>query len=309
MEVTSDLRFRSPLRYPGGKGRLAPFMARLIEANGLSDGHYAEAYAGGAAAALKLLYDEHVTHIHLNDLDRGVYAFWFAAINHTDELCSLIMGRPATVREWNRQRDIQANKPSADLLDLGFSTFFLNRTNRSGIIAGGLIGGKAQDGVWRMDARLNRVDLVRRVERVAQYKGRISLYNLDALDFLALAAGELPDRSILYCDPPYYLEGKRNLYPTYYDRFDHSLVAQAIQSMPLPWVVSYDFVPEIVRLYQGVQRITYDLNYSAMSRYRGQEVMFFSNGLVVPRLGNPAYVNSTRDPGGFAKIPQRRASA
>lgn len=308
MEVVADLRFPSPLRYPGGKGRLAPYFARLIEANDLCDGHYAEAYAGGAAAALKLLYDEHVTHVHLNDLDRGVYAFWYAALFHTDALCGLIMRRPATVGEWNRQRAVQANKASADLLELGFSTFFLNRTNRSGIIAGGLIGGKRQSGIWQMDARLNRGDLVRRVERAAEYRGRISLYNLDALEFLAFAAGQLPERSLLYCDPPYYLTGKRKLYSTDYDRFDHRLVAQAVQSMPMPWVVSYDFAPEIVRLYRGVQRVSYDLNYSAMSTYRGREVMFFSDGLAVPRLGNPAYVNSTRGPGGFAKTPLRESA-
>src|SRR6266566_2928267 len=142
-------RYISPLRYPGGKARLVDFFERLIERNGLTDGHYVEPYAGGAGLALGLLQGGVVSHIHLNDLDRSVYALWFTIINDSDWLCERIVSCELSIREWSKQRLVQRNKRQVSLRSLAFSTFFLNRTNRSGIIrSGGPIGGLGQEGKW-----------------------------------------------------------------------------------------------------------------------------------------------------------------
>ena len=61
-----------------------------------------------------------------------------------------------TPAERKRQKKIYAQGLEAGTLGLGFSTFFLNRTNHSGILNGGMIGGKAQTGDWKLDARFNR---------------------------------------------------------------------------------------------------------------------------------------------------------
>ena len=55
----------SPLRYPGGKQILARVLAHLIQINGREGGIYAEPYAGGAGAALSLLFGEHVERLML----------------------------------------------------------------------------------------------------------------------------------------------------------------------------------------------------------------------------------------------------
>ena len=160
--------FYSPLRYPGGKRKLANFIALLYRTNGLLDGEYAEVYAGGGAVALTLLYGEYAQRIHINDLDRGVYAFWSVARDRTDELARLIRAAKLDMDEWERQRAVQfADNP--DPLDLAFSTFYLNRTNRSGIITGGVIGGRQQNGNWKIGARYNAKDLTRRVERIGRW--------------------------------------------------------------------------------------------------------------------------------------------
>jgi DNA adenine methylase len=287
-QVFAAARYRSPLRYPGGKGTLAPFFQRLMWENDLVDGHYAEAYAGGAGLALALLYTEYASHIHINDLDRSIYAFWHSVLNNTEELCHLIRSTPLTVPEWRRQRAVQALKADVPLLQLGFSTFYLNRTNRSGIIgSGGVIGGLRQTGAWCIDARFNRADLVRRVERVAAYRDRISLYNLDAVDFLALTAGTLPERTLAYLDPPYFVKGQRKLYARYYREQDHAEIAQLLDAYPWPWVVAYDDAPEILRLYRRSRRTRYGIDYSASGRSVGAEVMFFS-----PHLGIPNEIRS-----------------
>lgn len=275
----------SPLRYPGGKAKLAPLIKRLFESNRLLDGHYAEPYAGGAGVALSLLFDDYVRRIHLNDLDRSVYAFWHATLTQTEELTRRVRDTRVTGTEWLRQREVQRRKTQADLLELAFSTFFLNRTNRSGIIgSGGMIGGSQQRGCWKLDARYNTTELIRRIERIATYRDRISLTNLDAVDCVAALATSLPDNSLTYLDPPYFVQGQQRLYASYYREDDHKVVCETMGVYPKPWVVSYDYAPEILALYASQRCLVYDLHYTAAVRKKGAEIMFFSDDLQLPAL-------------------------
>src|SRR5262245_30923227 len=132
-------RYNTPLRYPGGKQRLAPFIAELLRINRLSGGHYAEPFAGGAGVAVHLLLSGQTGHIHLNDSSPAIYAFWRSIQRHADEFCQRIASASLTVNEWRRQRHILLHPRSFSQLELGFSLFYLNRCNRSGIPNGGLI--------------------------------------------------------------------------------------------------------------------------------------------------------------------------
>ena len=279
-------RYASPLRYPGGKSKLLGFVKRIIRDNGLVGGHYAEPYAGGASVAIGLLLADYATRIHINDLDPAIYAFWHSVLYETSGLCRLIHDTPVSPAEWRRQRAVQGD-PDADTRSRGFSTFFLNRTNRSGIITGGMIGGTRQRGTWRLDARYNSPELIQRIETIALFAGRIALSNLDANQFLRARAPELPQRSLVYLDPPYYIPGQQRLYANYYVPADHAGVAAEVGHLDRPWIVSYDDAPEIRRLYAAHRRIVYGLDYSAADRYQGAEVMFFSGGLVIPKTKNP----------------------
>jgi len=281
--VTDLARYASPLRYPGGKAKLAPFVKEVFECNNLTDGHYAEPYAGGAGLALTLLFDDFVRHIHINDVDRAVHAFWWAVLNEPNSLCQLVADTPITPDSWERQRRVLADRATADPLSLGFATFFLNRTSRSGIIAsGGMIGGKRQKGRWGIDARYNVRSLIARIQRIASFRARISLTNLDALDFLAALAPLLPDRSLTYLDPPYYVKGQRRLYANYYSPADHDLIAGALDSYPHCWLTSYDYAPEILALYSHHRCHVYSLQYTASTRRHGAEAIFFSDDLQIP---------------------------
>lgn len=289
------MRYLTPLRYPGGKAKLANFIALLVRSNALSDGDYVEPYAGGASVALALLLGEHVANVHINDVDRGIYAFWWSVLNRSDALCRRIRDTAVSVAEWRRQRAVQARAHDADLLELGFATFFLNRTNRSGIIAsGGVIGGLKQAGTWGLNARFNREALVERIDRIALYRDRITLTNLDAAGLLREMAPRLPARSLLYLDPPYYRDGRRRLYASAYHHAEHEEIARLLSRVRLPWIVSYDDVYEIRRLYSGYQRLSYQLAYSARERKDGAEVMFFSDSVVLPALRNPTTVTVTQ---------------
>jgi DNA adenine methylase len=279
--------FNTPLRYPGGKGKLTDFIKLVFEHNQLLDGHYVEPYAGGAGIAISLLLLEYASCIHLNDLNPSIYAFWHSVVHEPDELCRRINDVQVSMDAWYRQKAIQtADSPS--LIDLGFSTFFLNRTNRSGIILGGVIGGKNQTGTWKLDARFNRQDLCERIEKIAMYASRIRLYNLDAAELIRGVLPTLPKKSLVYLDPPYYEKGQ-GLYENHYFHEDHLSIAKLVQNkIKLPWIVSYDHAPEIMEMYKGCPTITYGINYSAQNRYKGAEAMFFSEKLVIPDVENPA---------------------
>lgn len=287
----------SPLRYPGGKRKLANFVKLIYRANNLLDSEYIEPYAGGASIALHLLYDEYVRYVHINDIDISVFSFWHSVLNETEELCALITETPVKIEAWEQQREIQQRGRQEDsgisLLELGFSTFFLNRTNRSGIISGGVIGGKEQTGKWKIDARFNKEELVSRIRKIGRYRNRIRLSNLDALDFFATVSGKIAPESLIYLDPPYFVKGTEDLYTRFYKKEDHESVAKKVKKLRYNWMVSYDNVPEICKLYNGSQSLTYDIHYSARDRYKGSEVMFFSKKLKVPAVEEPTTVKSS----------------
>jgi DNA adenine methylase len=277
----------SPLRYPGGKAKLASLAGSLILTNRLGDGHYVEPYAGGASVGLSLLVNEYVSHVHLNDLDRSIFAFWHCVLNDTDRLCRRIETATLSTIAWRRQRAHQRNQKNLSLDRLGFSTLYLNRTNRSGIInSGGIIGGVSQRGKWKLDARFYRDTLIRRVRTIAAYRDRITLSNLDAMTFLKRMIPRLPSQTLLYLDPPYYVKGKRRLYANFYEHSDHAKIAALLAKCKLPWIVSYDNVNEIRSLYSGYRHLKYRLAYTAQQRYEGPEIMFFSHNLALPQFKN-----------------------
>ena len=271
-------RYLSPLRYPGGKAKVADFVKLVILENDLLGARYVEPYAGGATVALGLLFEDYVSEIVINDLNEGVHAFWASVLYETDALCELVMKRPLTVKEWRAQRE-KAFSPTATTLERGFATFYLNRTNRSGIVGGGVIGGLDQTGRWKIDARFPRDELVRRIHKVGRFRSRISATRIDTL---ALLQAEVDASSTLYfLDPPYYVKGER-LYDNFYEHDDHVQISQAVRKISSPWIVSYDAAPAILPMYDACESVRYCLAYSASRRHDGAEVMFFSPGLVVP---------------------------
>jgi len=167
--------FYSPLRYPGGKNKLADFIAKICIDNNLK-GHYVEPYAGGASVALFLLFKGVIDKITINDKDRSIYAFWYSVLNYTNDLCELVINTDITVKNWNIQREVQKNKNKVILLELGFSTLFLNRTNISGIINAGVIGGMKQKGEYKLDCRFNKQEIIARIQSIAKKKKQIRLY-------------------------------------------------------------------------------------------------------------------------------------
>lgn len=274
-------KYVSPLRYPGGKLKVVDYVKHLMEVNDLMGGTYIEPYAGGASVALSLLFSKYASRIKINDKDRAIYAFWYAVLNETDALCRMINDTPVTMNVWEAQHELQKHKEDVDLLELGFSTFFLNRTNRSGILNGGVIGGKNQDGNFKMDARFNKKDLIERIEHIAGYADLIDLTSMDAVTLIKRYKRTPAAKTFCYLDPPYYVKG-HDLYLNYYRDDDHKDIAEAIQKFKGQWIISYDAVDFISELYKDYRQKEYHLSYSAGNPAKGKEIMVYSDGLVIP---------------------------
>ncbi|GGA84535.1 DNA methyltransferase [Flavobacterium palustre] len=273
--------FYSPLRYPGGKNKLASFVAKICVDNKIH-GHYVEPYAGGASVAMFLLIEGYVKNVTINDKDRSVYAFWHSVLNETDKLCELISNAEMTIDNWRKQKEIQKNKEDVDLLSLGFSTLYLNRTNRSGIIKAGVIGGLEQKGNYKMDCRFNKEEIISRIKLIASYSNNITLCNLDAIELIDNVESLNNPNTIFYFDPPYYLKAE-SLYMNHYNDLNHILVSDRIKNIEnSTWIVSYDDHEFIEKLYKDFNMKRYSFNHSAFESREGKELLFFSDNLVMP---------------------------
>ena len=275
----------SPLRYPGGKARLTAFLIEVMQANGLRRPEYVEPYAGGAGAALRLLFEEYADSIVINDADPRVRCFWTSVTGRTEEFLDRVRSVPVTVDEWHRQRAVYLRRDLRRVLDVGFATFFLNRTTRSGIIHnGGPIGGHDQTGNYKIDARFNRAELVRRIYRIGVYADRISVTGLDGLELLKELERD-PARaksSFVYLDPPYYAKGDE-FYLNRFTHAEHAALADFLGTgRAFSWVMTYDEVPSIRSLYRGVPLVAFSLSYSAYERRLGSELLIHPAWVSVP---------------------------
>lgn len=266
----------SPLRYPGGKTFLYSFFDEVIKSNNLKNVTYIEPFAGGAGAALLLLLLNKVDSIVINDLDRAIYSFWRSSIFSSEKFIKKMYVTPVNVSEWKKQRDIY-NNPKAKQFDLGFATFYLNRTNVSGILDGGPIGGIEQKGNWKIDARFNKDGLAERIRNIAKYKDKITVTNKDGV---VLIDEYLNKKNVfIYLDPPYYEKGAA-LYLNHYKNNDHKILADKLNENPNAfWLMTYDNKKEIRSLYPERRIMNFSLNYNAYESRKGKEVMILSDAL------------------------------
>ena len=271
--IVSVSMYYSPLRYPGGKNCIFPFVSQLFYENKLIGMHYAEPYAGGAGLALRLLFEGYVEHIYINDFDKSIYAFWKTIIDSPDEFCEWIENVEVSVTNWQKYKDIQRNSEFATCFELAQSTFFLNRTNVSGVIKGGIIGGVNQTGKYKIDARFNKQDLIGRIKKIKKIKNRISVSNLDGIKFIEKLDQNRND-IFIYLDPPYYQKGA-DLYMNFYSKLDHEMLCKKIMQLHKTWMVSYDNHEFILNLYAKNHKLLYKLSQSASNRV-GDELFIFS---------------------------------
>ena len=266
----------SPLRYPGGKNRLASFIRIAIQNLEIRDCTYVEPFAGGAGVALTLLLDGTVNRIVINDYDKAIYSFWRAVKQEPKALIDRIRETSVTIDEWYRQREIYSSATTYSL-DLAFATLFLNRTNRSGILNAGPIGGYSQSGEWKLNVRFEKDAIIEKINSIAKEKKKIAIYNKDIISFLRNYAPTFEGDMFIYFDPPYYNKGQK-LYKNFFTPQDHQRIHDVItQEVAAPWIITYDDVGQIAEMYRDYEMRRFDLTYSAANKGTASELMIFSD--------------------------------
>lgn len=269
----------TPVRYPGGKTKLYPEIKSILEANNLIGHAYAELFAGGAGLAIKLLLKNDVKSIVINDFDPAVFCMWDVIVNHSEELCNFIENAPLNIPTWRSMRAVYQSKDASDVLTLGKACFYLNTTNVSGILSGGVIGGLNQTGAYKMDARFNRATLKTKIQRIADYRGKIEVSNLDAEEFISQ---RLTDSELFaYLDPPYVQKGP-GLYRSSFTNEKHRSLARKIAGAKSKWVVTYDADELIDSIYSDYEQSDLEIGYSANIKTVGREKMILGPGLIWP---------------------------
>lgn len=281
-------RFYSPLRYPGGKSCIFDFVSQLFYENDLIGIGYAEPYAGGAGLALRLLFEGYVNQIYINDYDLAIFSFWKTIVEQPDEFCNWIESVDVSINNWHKYKEIQRSKESVTSFELAQSTFFLNRTNVSGVIKGGVIGGLSQQGKYKIDARFKKEELIARVRKIAQLRKQIHVSNLDGIAFLR-KIDRRKENIFIYLDPPYFQKGSE-LYMNFFNTQDHYRLSQEVQKLKNKWMISYDNHEFILNLYGSMSRVIYQLSQSTSNR-TGDEVLIFPKKMSTDSI---SYLKSAR---------------
>lgn len=274
---------KSPLRYPGGKTQLHKFVSNIMEKNGIKNGIYCEPFSGGAGVAIELLLSNKVDSIILNDYDIGIFSIWNAILNDTKKFIDLIEKTAITIEEWKKQKEIYHTLKSEKYsIDLAFATFYLNRTNRSGIILGGPIGNMSQNGAYKIDCRFKKTSLIEKINAIANEKTRIELYNMDAKELVdKILIKKNIEKLFVFFDPPYYKQGK-NLYTNFFKHDDHVNLSNTIKSLEqYSWITTYDYHEEIKNMYVNFPILEYFLRYSVNKKRKEKEYLIHSKNISV----------------------------
>lgn len=286
----------SPLRYPGGKSQLSGFIREIISVNEIENTTYIEPYSGGFGVGLTLLFEGSVANVVINDYDKSIFSIWYSILYNTEKLIDLIESTPVTIESWYEQKEINKKyKNYQNSIENGFSTLFLNRTNHSGIISAGPMGGYDQKGKYKIDCRFNKKDIINKIKKIASHKDQIELYRKDAVKFIDIIAETYnPEQTFCFFDPPYYEQGK-NLYTNFYKHNDHQRLSEKITSLrDYYWITTYDHAPQIHEMYNQFENksFEYELMYSAQRKRKATEYIFASEKTKLTSQGRVVLTNT-----------------
>jgi DNA adenine methylase len=240
--------YLSPLRYPGGKRKLAARIALQMDCHGISGfERIFEPFVGGASVSIAFLESGIADRAVISDLDPLVADFWATVFSsRADALADRVLDAEVSLDEWRRLR---ADDPKSQI-DRAFKCLFLNRTSFSGALSetAGPIGGMAQASEYKIECRYNRYALAERIWELSRLSHRVSVRNTDFRRLIASYRAAATRRRIVpndfwYLDPPFFHKADR-LYRLWFADDDHRALRERLTSLPGRWFLSYDNCPE-----------------------------------------------------------------
>lgn len=279
--------FESPLRYPGGKRFLCPYIERILSINNLCPQLLVEPFAGGASVALHLLGKGLVKEIALYDADPLVAGLWWSVFYDGEWIQARTRDAEITLAAWQELRNTPLNGHRTN----GWKCLFLNRTSFSGILSprAGPIGGKAQASDYKIDCRFYRQTTIGRLMELSSRKD--SVRSVGVADWRATvrkytrAKNHSSAGLLFYFDPPFYHKADR-LYGHYFKPEQHEALVARVAKIKAPWILSYDDCPEVVKLFRkyGMRYRKVPVQYTSSARkIRDQQRELVASNLLLPR--------------------------
>ena len=266
---------KSPLRYPGGKSRGAEQIRRYFP-HKLKE--LVSPFIGGGSIELQAASCG--TRVYGYDAFLPVVDFWQALLEVPAALTAKVLALHPMTSE--RYKELQTSYcengwVNEDKTERAARYYAMNRSSFSGI---GLYGSG-------MSPKTERFQ-VAHIRRLAAF--RLPTLSVAHADFRKSLLQH--PNTFAYCDPPYFLDGKR-LYGKLHTDFDHALLAQILRNRKA-WLLSYDDCPEVRQLYSGFRIETVSWSYGMASTGKNfdgasKEVVILSADLEGVEVTQPAF--------------------
>lgn len=253
----------SPYRYPGGKSKVIDYLYWHLESK--KTGVLISPFTGGGSFELAMLEAGVVDKIHMNDLDPGVFSFWWVLKHMPFELINRIEEKLPTHEEYfQAQQLIKNDYKHADLIEAAWASFLVNRLAYSGVFKANPLGGKFGTSNDLLQ-RWNPHDLVKRINKIHSMADQIKVTQLPAIELIEESYWN--ENATLFIDPPYVVKGK-DLYHCYFTEDDHIELSQILDSLHMGFpgadvVVTYDYCELLNTLYRSPVRRVVGRVYSA----------------------------------------------
>lgn len=234
----------SPLRYPGGKSKVLDLLASYLSEEKKT---FVDVYCGGGSVGLSLLLSGVVEHLVMNDLDKGVYAFFHTVLTAPEALIQKIRTVvPDRELFFYYQEMVKKDYDEFPELERAFGFLVVNRLAFSGIWNANPTSNLLQ--------RWNPKVLEKRVWNIWEKREQIILLNEDALKVIEEYYWD--ETCTLFIDPPYYVAWDKKLYHHCYQEEEHQKLADLLNTLVCGMpahadiLVTYDNHPFIAKLYQ-----------------------------------------------------------
>ncbi|MEM9609949.1 MAG: DNA adenine methylase [Actinomycetota bacterium] len=194
---------KPPIRYYGGKAKLAPWLAQLMPELPV----YVEVFAGSAAV---LMARRRVRHEVINDADGNVVSFFRALRDHPDELIEALRLTPYARDEFKAAQaacSASATSPATND-DIERARQFFVVTMQSFAATTAPATGWSWSTKNNVDRPRSVQNYVTRLAAVAERLRFVHVENIDAADLIERHAAQ--PEVLMYLDPPYLDETRTN---------------------------------------------------------------------------------------------------
>ncbi|MHB1439982.1 MAG: DNA adenine methylase [Cuniculiplasma sp.] len=273
----------TPLRYPGGKTWLLDYVKEFIKFHKLELKAIIEPYAGSASVSIGLLREGLVDKAYICEKDPLIVAFWNAVLNQNEEFVEFIQSLEVSLETWLSFKKylIFDSVHKYNTVELAGAFLFFNRTNYSGIIKGGPLGGKKQQSSYKFDCRFNREKIIEKIQGLHNLEGRLHVAEVDGISFMQRITSGTAENLLFYVDPPYYGAG-RELYRYFFTDGDHENLSIFLKKLEHPWLLSYDDAEFIRDLYTNNEKFPVYTDYQSGNLRRNVRELLISNYLIPP---------------------------